>query len=72
MSQFRNVTDQELVIGYGLTIAKTVQPGDVFNVVDGADPSYECQPNVFQPVNNPIPTLIQSDETSSDATTEEQ
>jgi hypothetical protein len=47
VSQFRNVTSDDLHVGYG-TARRTVAPDQILTVVDEADESYACQPTIWK------------------------
>ena len=67
MSQFRNLTDHTLLVGYGLTYAVKVAPDTLITVNDGADAAYECQPTVWQLVG-PSEADVADDTSSIDTT----
>ena len=49
MSKWRNVTDEELWVGFGIALPTLIAPDAVLSVDDEADESYACQPETWQP-----------------------
>lgn len=50
MGNWRNVSGDDRLVGYGLPIATTITADAVLTVPDDADPAYADQPAIWQAV----------------------
>ena len=69
MSQFRNISGQSLLIGYGFISPKTIEDSEVITVPEEADESYTANPQ-FELVNSPTPNPV-AETTSNDSIKEQ-
>jgi hypothetical protein len=58
MGSWRNVSNEDRLVGYGLPVVTTIAADAVLVVPDEADASYEVQPDIWQPVVAPVTPTV--------------
>jgi len=71
MGNWRNVSGEDRLVGYGLPIATTIAADAVLSVTDDADAAYADQPAIWQAVA-PASPVVDSSTPTTDPTPADQ